>query len=221
LEEMLVDQLVATLWRLRRGLRAESGEIALNVDQGHFRRSQWHPDWNWVSWALSGNDPVSDMRYWAEGNSMMVAWMHEVRGRVEQDGELTEAAIKIPFLGQPNGLSRNLERLRLVLSQNIGGADAASQREENKQQALRAIDRHLNRLMLQQPDCEKREAAEEAARQAAAVLPKSKVLEKILRYETTLQRQMFRAMNQLERLQRMRQGEIIPAPLTMEISEQA
>ena len=66
-----------------------------------------------------------------------------------------------------------------------------------------------------------REAKEEEARQAAAVLPSAETLEKILRYETKLERQLFRAMNQLERLQRMRQGEAIPAPLTMEISERA
>lgn len=46
-------------------------------------------------------------------------------------------------------------------------------------------------------------------------------LEKIQRYETKLERQMFRAMNQLERLQRLRQGEAIPAPLTMEVAERA
>ena len=36
-----------------------------------------------------------------------------------------------------------------------------------------------------------------------------------------LKRQLFRAMNQPERLQRRRAGEIIPAPLTMEISAKA
>lgn len=55
-------------------------------------------------------------------------------------------------------------------------------------------------------------------RQAAAVLPAAETLEKILRYETALERQLFRAMNQLERLQRRRQGEHIPAPVTMEIA---
>ncbi|MCX6901963.1 MAG: hypothetical protein NTW03_00490 [Verrucomicrobia bacterium] len=45
------------------------------------------------------------------------------------------------------------------------------------------------------------------------------VLDKIPRYQTALERQMFRAMNQLERLQRMRHGETILAPLTMEVSE--
>jgi hypothetical protein len=39
-----------------------------------------------------------------------------------------------------------------------------------------------------------------------------------MRYETMLQRQLHRAMNQLERLQRRRQGEAVPPPLTMEVS---
>jgi hypothetical protein len=214
-----VDQIVSALWRLRRALRAESGEIALSVNQNQARRCRSHPDWNWLYWQVSGSDPVQDMQYSAEGNSAMVLWMTEVRARVEQDGELTEAAIKIPFLGHPNGLSRNLERLRLLFSQNSDGPDAATRRQENKQQALRAIDLQLLRLERRKADCEAREAAEENARQAAAVLPRPEVVDKILRYETTLQRQMYRAMNQLERLQRMRQGESIPAPVTMEVSE--
>ena len=72
-----------------------------------------------------------------------------------------------------------------------------------------------------QEQCQKREAAEEQARQAAAVLPSMDVLEKILRYETKLERQMYRAMSQLERVQRMRRGEAVPAPMTLEVSERS
>jgi hypothetical protein len=38
LEEMLVDQMVTAHWRLRRALKAEAGEIALNVDKGQWDR---------------------------------------------------------------------------------------------------------------------------------------------------------------------------------------
>jgi hypothetical protein len=58
----------------------------------------------------------------------------------------------------------------------------------------------------------------EKSRQAAALLPSPVVFAKTMRYETMLQRQFHRDMNQLERLQRRRRGENIPAPLTMEIS---
>jgi hypothetical protein len=51
------------------------------------------------------------------------------------------------------------------------------------------------------------------------VLPSPEVLDKIQRYETKLERQLYRAMNQLERLQRMRRGEVVPPPPTMEVSE--
>ena len=57
------------------------------------------------------------------------------------------------------------------------------------------------------------------ARRAAAVLPSGEVLDKILRYETKLERQMYRAMAQLERVQRLRRGEAIPAPLSVEVSD--
>lgn len=61
----------------------------------------------------------------------------------------------------------------------------------------------------------------EAAQQAAAALPSMEVLDKILRYETKLERQIYRALAQLERLQRMRLGEAVPPPLSVEVSERA
>jgi hypothetical protein len=67
----------------------------------------------------------------------------------------------------------------------------------------------------QMVDCDERETKVEQARQAAVVLPSIEVLDKIMRYETKLERQMYRAMNQLERLQRRRLGEVVPPPLSM------
>lgn len=49
-------------------------------------------------------------------------------------------------------------------------------------------------------------------------LPDKEAMERILRYETTINRQLFQAMNQLERLQRQRKGEAVPAPINIEIS---
>jgi hypothetical protein len=52
-------------------------------------------------------------------------------------------------------------------------------------------------------------------------LPSDQALDKILRYETSLQHQLFRTLTHLERLQRMRQGENVPAPLTVEVAGKA
>lgn len=40
----------------------------------------------------------------------------------------------------------------------------------------------------------------------------------LLRYETTIQRQLSYAINQLERLQRARKGEHVPAPVSVQVS---
>ena len=40
---------------------------------------------------------------------------------------------------------------------------------------------------------------------------------RVMRYQTTINRQLFQAMNQLERLQRLRKGDNVPAPLNLEV----
>ena len=42
-------------------------------------------------------------------------------------------------------------------------------------------------------------------------------LSKISRYQTTINRQLFQAMNELERLQRLRKGDVVPAPLNLQV----
>ena len=105
------------------------------------------------------------------------------------------------------------------MQQNPEGLEPEALRARQKAQALAHLDERLTLLCWQKEECEKRESHVEQARQAAAVLPSLEVLDKILRYETKLERQMFRAMAQLERLQRLRRGEAVPAPLTVEVSE--
>ena len=73
-------------------------------------------------------------------------------------------------------------------------------RARQKEQALAYLNKQLAFISWEKSDCEEREEKEEEAHQAAAVLPSPEVLEKIMRYETRLERQMYRAMAQLERL---------------------
>jgi hypothetical protein len=48
-------------------------------------------------------------------------------------------------------------------------------------------------------------------------LPPVDATDKLLRYEAHLDRQLYRAMDQLERLQRRRGGENIPPPLNISV----
>jgi hypothetical protein len=220
-EEMLVDQIVTTHSRLRRALTAESGEIALSVDKGAWERCRPNPQFLWLKWEAYG-DVVGNMGDSVLGNRLLESWLAELRATVELAGELTEAAVQNlvkTFGGKPNSLTRELEEFRSKLQENPEGLDAAALRERNKNQALAFLTRKLGHLSWSLRECRKYEESEHEARQAAAVLPSMATLEKILRYEIKLERQLFRAMAQLERLQRMRRGEAVPAPLSVEVSE--
>lgn len=230
-EEMLVDQIVTAQWRLRRALSAESGEIALSLGPAEpSRRHKPNPQTQWLQWMAFG-DPVLNMEDSVEGNDVLELSLGEVRDAVERDGELTEAAIQefVKFFGgKPNLLTGELEKLRLELQKNPAGLEADEPQERNKHRALDFLDGKLRKISIWKADYAKWQtnyqnwkASREQARQAAAVLPSPEVLDKIMRYEAALQRQFYRALAQLERMQRMRQGEAVPAPLMMEVSERA
>jgi hypothetical protein len=53
---------------------------------------------------------------------------------------------------------------------------------------------------------------------AQHVIPNADVLDKVLRYETTIERQLGRTIDRLERLQRRRQGEMIPPPVSVHLT---
>ena len=117
------------------------------------------------------------------------------------------------------GLSNKLQKFRTWLVSNSEKLETEALRGRHKEQVLKYLDRKIRELGHVQARCEKREDSEEEAKQAAAVLPSAEVLEKIQRYETKLEKQQYRAMAQLERLQRMRQGEMVPPPLTVDVSD--
>jgi hypothetical protein len=49
-------------------------------------------------------------------------------------------------------------------------------------------------------------------------LPATEELDRVLRYDTSIHRQLAYAISQLERLQRARKGEHVPAPVSVQLS---
>ena len=57
-----------------------------------------------------------------------------------------------------------------------------------------------------------------SARKQSAALPPKAEMDTLLRYETAIERQLYRAINQLERCQRRRQGDHVPAPVELDVN---
>jgi hypothetical protein len=219
-EEMLVDRIVTAHWRMRRALTAEAGEIVLSVDGGHWERvNRESPVFTTFFDEL--RDPVTEMEKSASGLSYLIHVLEEVRDDVTREGELTEAMmgrVRTRFAQRENSLNRELADMRKGLTTNPAGVSAEVLKEEQRRSVLGRIEGKLNLYRALSAEREEREETEEEARQAAEALPAPEVLDKILRYEATVERQLYRAMNQLERLQRRRNGESVPPPMTMDVS---
>ena len=218
-EEMLVDRIVTMQWRLRRVLLAETGEIALSVDGGRRRRADREP----LSLGLflsQLSDAAVQMEKSTQGLNYLKVVLKSVRENVEREGELTQATydrLLQQFVNKPNSLTRELLGYRERFQANVDGLAPEEQKDNHQRAVLQYIDQKLGEYEELTEQGHEWEDKEESARQAANILPAAPVLEKILRYEVALDRQMYRAMNQLERLQRRRAGENVPPPLTMEV----
>ncbi len=225
-EEMLVDQIVTTHWRLRRALTAESGEIALSVDGDAWRREDHDPLRHLFVMPRSpfSETLVVQLKQSVAGCHYLIHCLSEVRQAVERDGELTEAVLKDFtqwLLEEPNDMRKHLEQFCAWRTANPEKLEPEALHARHKEEVLKYLARKVRDLEFPLEQCERRADATAEARQSAAALPTLPALDKILRYETKLERQQYRAMAQLERLQRMRRGEAVPAPLSVELSERA
>jgi hypothetical protein len=194
LEEMLVDQIVAVNWRLRRVRAAESGEITLSMDAGCRHRARHRVEFN-DEWPHPDHFVEKDLR--------------KLREKIEQGTELAITDIDHIADGAEDGypsLLKRLDALHAQVSQNPGN------RENNQQNVLNSLDEEIKNLSDQQTDRRKHEAFKEQAHRNSDSIPHMKVVEKILRVETALERQLFRAINQLEQLQIRRLGNNTPPP---------
>jgi len=222
-------------------LMAETGEIVLSVDGGLRRRADRAPLPLGI-FVDQLHDAAVQMEKSTQGLDYLKAVLSLVRDDVEREGGLTETVCEQllkRFIGQPNSLTRDFSRLRerfqasgsTVASGASSFAKASADEMANKDRlspevlkenhqrtVLRFIEEKLAKYEELSGRSEEREDKEETAQQLANVLPAAAVLDKILRYENALERQLYRAMNQLERLQRRREGEEVPPPVTLQLS---
>jgi hypothetical protein len=76
----------------------------------------------------------------------------------------------------------------------------------DKQEVVTFLNENMSQLAEQEAKCQKQEEKEAKALQTYAVLPSAEALEKLGRYESMLNRQLFRAMKELRTLREKREG---------------
>lgn len=226
LEELLTEKLAIITWRQRRLLLAESAEIQMNMEFAEWDRRNQDKK---VAERIGG-EPTD------EANHGLIRKIHnpivlerclellaQLRAQVEGDGfsPACDKSILETIYG-----SRDENRLREDLFDSYESWLDTSQtpKEERvcegyaspgqcRKNVLVDIDQEIHRL-----ECDQKERATAQTERtkleiASWNVPDSSGLDRLLRYETSLERAFDRTLSQLERLQRMRSGQPVPPKL--------
>jgi hypothetical protein len=231
LEELLVEKLATLAWRQRRLLLAESAEIRKNTefvesDQRNQEREAAQSLWS-ISALLCGRGLIGNThnRYVLEqclqGLADLRKGVEEVGFRPDQDTLILQKLYG----------DRDVGRLRpdLYDSYETWLQIAKAPEEECKRKVylspedgrrifIEKIDTEIRRIKRDQ----KARASIETARTQLEILcrnvPDAPGLDRLLRYEASLERAFDRTLIQLERLQRMRLGQSVLPPIQVGIS---
>ena len=93
------------------------------------------------------------------------------------------------------------------------------QSEQKHPDVIALIESRLKRLAVFEEYASEREQLAVDAEGRSFSLPTADATDKLLRYEAHLDRQLYRAMDELDRLQRQRRGEKVPPPLNINLGK--
>jgi len=222
LETVLVENLAALLWRKSRLLQAENAEIsensALVVHNSLVKRYA-------EAWESSGVAPCGLFKHIS--NPLIV-------------GEAKETLVLLRRMFTTEGFTGDLRLVEKLTGEHHNGGILQSFLAAYRACAAEAgvsekigdtstkvnlstimvpfIDAKIERLKELEKGLLGIEVQRLAFKLSAAVIPGQEVLDRLLRYETHLSREIDRILNQLERLQRMRKGQPPPPQVDVKIS---
>jgi hypothetical protein len=230
LEEMLVERIAVCYWRLRRAVVAENGEIrkrrdALGWEQAERRMKDFDRHRQLA--------PLEDRGLFGErtkhAQEFILSKVQEVRAVAEEVGYLSDDQEKdlLQWFGRRSeGFGFQSVFFSQIAKQAMGAPSMLSDINDGEHidpaRAKKVLLKHLKdgekNIAALAEAFGKLEALEDEAEALSRSVPPSEGIDRILRYETSIERQMYRAMNQLERLQRQRKGEPVLPPINLDLS---
>ena len=231
IEDLLVEKLAAHFWRHRRLIAAEAAEIQASTEFLEWdERNQQE---------TSAKEIMRDEFSLREGGLIRhkenpvilercLELLGELRRGVENEGFDYEQAEEI--LAKTYG-DMDEERLHETLFESYEGwkeTSTVSEEErklkgyssptECKEYALQGIDSEIRRLRKYQKARELIESERRKLEVLRRGIPDAHRLDRLLRYEASLERAFDRTLSQLERLQRMRRGQPVAPQIDVKLS---
>jgi len=207
LEEMLVEGIAVCYWRWRRALRCEAGEIA--TAQSSLSNVE-------AEMGVATHQALEECRGVTskgvqERIDLLDTLSQNVGGNELLSGEYKNQ-LQEKF-GPKNGLVRCISWYNDALARAKREAEETGRKERLeglKKELMEYISYEKEVLECVRSQLKRKEEFETEARMASLNLPSGRVSEKIIRYETTLERRMHRAIENLGRLQNGRKRAPVP-----------
>ena len=195
-EELLVEDIANCWWRLRRALHFETQAIIRSTET--------------ELWKLTGEGSVTQ----EEAMQLIREAVEEVQKRTGDGMEDIRSSVRRICSQSKEELSTRLERIRATRYLDI--CTEQDVRAKAKELGLEEAFEVAMAARRQQGDAA--QWANPIPLDTRLNMPAEEDLNRILRYESSVYRKLLQDMNLLERLQRARKGEHVPAPLHLSLS---
>ena len=205
LEEILVEKIAVCYWRLRRVLRAENGEIRRNLEDAP--RSLRFQLTAQAVLAAERNAALSSLQSNSYGLEALLDFLGHLEREIKENKSISNASLRktARYFGDgPDGLAARLASTqRAELNTQTGGSPSALTTTA-AERLLRLLD--VEKTTLTESLHEARLNELERLQSDVDSLSLPRAAEKIVRYETAIERQLNRALYHLERLQERRKS---------------
>jgi hypothetical protein len=220
-EHHLVELLAGDYWRLQRADRYEAGMTRKFADHATHDRQvretiRFHTR---VRGAALGMTTV----FFAEtcqGIDYQIEFLRDMSEQLELEIDLSEHQLLTirGLFGEPGRCFATLCLALWTLNQESRKEQKQEAAAEYRNRLMEVVAQQIQSLQEKRKVVATREESELEAELLTVSLPPWLVLDKLARYTTMIFRRIDRTLNQLERLQRLRKGEYVPAPMTVQVS---
>ena len=225
LEQILVEKIAVAYWRLRRVLKCEIGEISIQRFSRIFQQASGTSEV--ARDASNGQAAFNQLAQTISGAGKLIDILTKVKGSVEHLGYLSEETYEelLRHFSEEGHIGWKLSIIRkrgvpVVSAKAPTTKDDRVETAEIKANVLRLISEEFKLLRGIQGISQDSQQFVIRANDRTLSIPSKESADRTLRYETTTERQFYRAIDQLERLQRRRRGEQIPAPLRVDLTRE-
>lgn len=219
-EEMLVEKIAVAYWRLRRACRYEVGLVRRKLDCATDKFYEEVDTDQQIDEKIAEETDAVEAWKWEKRELLK---KHKAEKPLDDTFEQTDVwdwyedsiSFLLPRTAENDRIPMASEDIRKHLNDNVGWDD-----NYLWEQLIATCDKHISEH-LEQIEAYSKEKTHNKLKldvtKRLGNIPSKEELDRLLRYEGAIERQLYKAMNQLERMQRLRLGDHVPAPVEVDV----